>query len=131
MAGVVVGAIQGCPSVYHIGAHFSGMAGAGVSQGPRFAEATGQPRFPDPASICPHKVEGELKQWHLPAPLTLESIAQLPCGLAHFWGLFLYVLIALLNCGWRRLAPMLTEAAGQPGCPDSGLVYTIKMEGEI
>lgn len=59
MAGVVVGAAQGCPRVYRIGPRSGGMLGL-VSQGPRFAEATGQPGCPDPASICLNRVEGNI-----------------------------------------------------------------------
>lgn len=40
LAGVVVGAVQGCPRVYRIGVPFGGMLGL-VSQGPRFAEGRG------------------------------------------------------------------------------------------
>lgn len=50
---------------------------------------------PDSAPICAIKVKREHKQWHLPAPLTMWSILQLPyhlTGFFKFW-LFLYTMV--------------------------------------
>lgn len=58
-----------CPGVsqgVRIGPPSGGMLGL-VSQGLTFAEATGQPGCPDPASIRPNRVEGNINSGSPPA----------------------------------------------------------------
>ena len=74
MARVVMGAVQGCPSVYHIGAHFGGMAWGWGHLRAHITEAAGRPGCPDPDLACPIKMEGKHEQgWWLPAPLPRQS----------------------------------------------------------